>query len=258
MMAPVLADRLRAGETLMTGWCAMPEPLVAEGVARAGFDCVTLDVQHGLHDAISVMRGIGAVALAGKPSLVRIPVGDNALASRVLDMGAEAVIAPMINTAADARALVAATKYPPIGERSWGPNRALTIRAMDPQAHLDGGNRNALAFAMIETVRGVDALAEILAVDGIDGVFVGPSDLSVTFSEGKRIAPLDTSLNATIRLIADKTKAAGKIAGVFAANPERAAQLRDIGYRLIALGTDQLYLASGARAMLAAVGNRQA
>ena len=112
MAAPVLAARLRAGETLIAGWCGLPEPLVAELTARAGFDCVTLEMQHGLHDIGSVMRGIGAVALAGKPALVRIPVGDNATASRVLDMGAEAVIAPMINTAAEARAFVAAAKYP--------------------------------------------------------------------------------------------------------------------------------------------------
>ena len=94
--------------------------------ARAGFDCVTLDMQHGLHDPVSVMRSISGVALAGKPALVRMPVGDFAMASRALDMGAEGVIAPMINSVADAKAFVAATKYPPIGDRSWGPLRAQT------------------------------------------------------------------------------------------------------------------------------------
>ena len=84
-------------------------------------------MQHGLHDTQSVMRSIGGVAYAGKPALVRIAVGDFAMASRALDFGAEAVIAPMINSVADAKALVAATKYPPIGERSWGPIRAMTI-----------------------------------------------------------------------------------------------------------------------------------
>jgi 4-hydroxy-2-oxoheptanedioate aldolase len=252
MVAPVLADRLRSGETLLCGWSALPEPLVAEGVARAGFDCVTLDVQHGLHDVQSVVRGIGAIALAGKPALVRVPVGDNGLASRVLDMGAEAVIAPMINTAAEARALVAATKYPPVGERSWGPARVMAIRGTEPQGHLESGNRTSLALAMIETRRALDALDEILAVDGLDGVFVGPSDLSVTLSDGAKIAPLDRAFDEPIRRIADRTLAVGKIPGIFAASPERAVQFRSFGYGLIALGTDQLYLATGAKALLAA------
>jgi len=252
MVAPVLADRLRRGDALLAGWSALPEPLVAEAVARAGFDCVTLDVQHGLHDVQAVMRGIGAIVLAGKPALARIPVGDNALASRALDMGAEAVIAPMINTAAEARALVAATKYPPVGERSWGPARVLALRGTEPQGHLESGNRTSLAFAMIETRRALAALDEILAVDGLDGVFVGPSDLSITLSDGAKIAPLDRGLDEPIKRIADRTRATGKIAGIFAATPERATQFRALGYRLIALGTDQLYLAMGAKALIAA------
>ena len=253
MPVPVLAERLRAGETLIAGWCALPEPLVAEAVARAGFDCVNLDAQHGLHDVSSIVRGIGAIALAGKPALVRIPVGDNGLASRVLDMGAEAVIAPMINSVAEARALVAATKYPPVGERSWGPARVMALRGTQPQEHLDSGNRTSLAFAMIETDRALGSLDEILAVEGLDGVFVGPSDLSVTMSDGKKIAPLDSMLDESIRRIADFANAAGKFAGIFAASPQRAILFRSFGYRLIALGTDHVYLADGAKAMLSAL-----
>lgn len=253
MAAPVLAERLRAGETLLSGWSTLPESLVAEAVARAGFDCVTIDAQHGLHDPASVMRAIGGILHAGRPALVRLPVGDNALASRVLDMGAEAVIAPMINSAADARALIAATKFPPIGERSWGPSRVLALRGNDPQQYLESASRTSLALAMIETDRALGALDDILAVPGLDGVFVGPSDLSVSFSEGKQIAPFDPSLDDAIRRIADLANAAGKIAGAFAANADRARTFRDWGFRLIAVGTDQAYLANGAKAMLAAI-----
>lgn len=254
MPATVLSERLRAGETLICGWVTLPEPFVAELTARAGFDCVALEMQHGLVDMTAVIRGTGAIALAGKPSLVRIAVGDNAFASRALDLGAEAIIAPMINSAADARALVAATKYPPVGERSWGPTRAMALQGTaTPQAHLEAANRRTLALAMIETTRAIDALDAILAVEGIDGVFVGPSDLSVTLSEGRRISPFDQSLDAPIRAIAERTAAAGKIAGVYAANADRARLFRGFGYRLIALGSDQIYLASGAAAMIGAV-----
>ena len=254
MPAPALADHLRAGETLISAWNAWPEPLLAEAAARAGFDCVTLDMQHGLHEPASVMRGITAATLAGKPAIVRVPLGDNAFATRALDMGAAAVIAPMINTVADARAFVAAMKFPPVGARSWGPMRAMMLHGADGnQAYLDAANRNTLALAMIETAAAIDALDDILAVDGIDGVFVGPSDLSVSLSQGGRIDPRDRALDAPIRRIAERAIAAGKIPAAFAVDAELARRFRNFGFRLIGVGNDQAYFSGGARALLAAV-----
>ena len=253
MSMPALAGRLRNGETLYCGWVAMPEPLVAEAVARCGFDCVLLDMQHGLLDIGSVMTGIGAIALAGKPAVVRIALGDDATAARALDMGAAAIIAPMVNSVADARALAAATKYPPLGERSWGPTRAMTLAGIDqPLEYLGDANRTSFTFAMIETVRALDALDDILAVDGIDGVFVGPFDLSVSLSAGRQVAAVDASVDAAIEHIAERAAAAGKVAGIYAATAERARTFRDFGYRFIAMGTDQSYLTFGASELLRA------
>jgi 4-hydroxy-2-oxoheptanedioate aldolase len=251
-VVPALARRLRAGEQIVCGWVGMPEPLVAESVARAGFDAVLLEVQHGLHDTNSVMRSISAIALGGVPALVRIPVSDNAMASRVLDMGAEGIVAPMINSAADARALVAATKYPPLGERSWGPNRVLALRGTQAQQHLETENGISFIFAMIETRQALQAVEEIAAVDGIDGLFVGPNDLTLTLSDGKRLASADPAMDDTFRKIADVAKAAGKVAGIYGATPDRARHFRSLGYQFIALGADHAYLANGAKAMLAA------
>jgi 4-hydroxy-2-oxoheptanedioate aldolase len=252
LVTPALARRLRAGETLVAGWCGMPEPLVSESVARAGFDAVVLEVQHGLHDVGSVMRSVSGVNFGGVPALVRIAVGDNANASRFLDMGAEGIIAPMINTVAEARALVAATKYPPAGERSWGPNRVLAMRGTEPQQHITSDNAVSVTFAMIETRRALDALDDIAAVAGIDGLFVGPSDLSVTLSNGAQIAPYDAGLDPHLRRIAEAALSRGKFPGVYAANPERARHFRDLGFRFITLGADQTYLVNGAKAMLTA------
>jgi len=249
-----LAERLRSGETLISGWTQLPEPLVPELVARQGFDAVAMDMQHGLHDMLSVMRSIGGIAYAGKPAVVRIPVGDNAAASRVLDYGAEAVIAPMINSAADARALIAATKYPPVGDRSWGPIRAMTVLGVpDLPTQLRTANQTTMVFAMVETARALEVVDEILAVEGLDGVFMGPSDLSVTLSAGKEIAATAAWLDEPIRRLADRANAAGKVAGAFAVNPARGRFFIECGYRFIALGADQTYLAEGAKAMLAAV-----
>ena len=130
------AARLRAGETLFTAWSAIPDPLVAEFLARTGFDAVTLDMQHGCHSTESVMRGVAAITLAGKPAIVRIPVGRFEMASRALDFGATAVIAPMVNSVADASAFAAAMKFPPLGERSWGPTRVLALHGIAELAGL--------------------------------------------------------------------------------------------------------------------------
>jgi 4-hydroxy-2-oxoheptanedioate aldolase len=250
LAAPTLAARLRSGESLFTSWNIWPEPLLAEIAARSGFDCVTMDMQHGLHDGVSVMRGIGAAALGGKPAIVRVPVGDNAMVSRALDMGAEAIIAPMINTREEAKAFVAAAKYPPIGGRSWGPLRAQTIFGIDPATQLEIANASTLTFAMVETKKAIAVLDEILAVDGLDGIFVGPSDLSVTLTDGAKVAPGDPVVETPVKLIAEKTLAAGKLVGAFAWGGERAAFFRDLGYRLIALGTDQAYFTTGIQKML--------
>src|SRR5262245_39150831 len=122
-----LARRLAAGETVYTGWCALPAPIVAETIGREGFAAVTIDQQHGLWDTAATAAGIAAIRMSGAAPIVRVPLGAFAVASRALDFGAEGVIAPMINTEADARAFVSATKYPPLGERSWGPTRAMTL-----------------------------------------------------------------------------------------------------------------------------------
>jgi 4-hydroxy-2-oxoheptanedioate aldolase len=251
-MPDKLAARLRAGETLLTAWSAIPEALVAETCARAGFDAVTLDMQHGFHGVDSVLRGIGAARLGGAPAIVRIPVGDFAFASRALDMGASAVIAPMINSVDDARAFAAAMKYPPMGGRSWGPFRAMALSGVvTNQAYLESANANTLALAMVETRQEVDALEGILAVDGIDGVLVGPSDFSIAWSGGETIDPVLQDMTTAIADIAAKTLEAGKIAAIFAIDGEMAKRYQAMGFGLIALSSDGGYLTAGAKALIA-------
>lgn len=252
MPLPSLVSVLRARGTCLTAWIATPEPLIAENAARVGFDCVTLDMQHGLHDPASVMRGIGAVALGGVPAVVRIPVGDFAMASRALDMGASAIIAPMINSAADARAFAAAAKYPPIGERSWGPVRTMQLSGVsDGGAYLRSANAEVLTFAMIETRAAVDALDEILDVPGIDAVFIGPSDLSIALSDGADVDPMRPDNQRVAADILRRARQAGKLAGIFAVTAAQAKHYRALGYDLVACGTDGIYFRLGASTMLA-------
>ncbi|MGH6925645.1 MAG: HpcH/HpaI aldolase family protein [Propylenella sp.] len=247
-----LRARLEADETVYTAWSAIPDPLIAELLARAAYDAVTLDMQHGGHSTESILRGVAAVTLAGKPAIVRVPVGRNDMASRALDFGAAAVIAPMVNSREEARAFAAAMKFPPTGERSWGPTRTLTLhRQPDPQAYLRSANRDTLAIAMVETRAALAALDEILGFEGIDGVFVGPSDFSIAFSDGARVDAGNAEMLKAAEDVARRTRAEGKVACAFAMTPDAARRFRDMGFRLIAVGSDWECLARGAASLLA-------
>lgn len=248
-----LAKRLEAGETVFSAWSVIPDSLTVEAVSGLGFGAVTLDMQHGGHHEDSVLRGIAAIRLAEQRAIVRIPVGRFDMASRALDFGAQAVIAPMVNSAADARAFAEAMKYPPVGARSWGPGFAMSrARASKAQAWLGEANRNTLAFAMIETRRALEALDAILAVDGIDGVLVGPSDFSIAWSQGKTIDPTLEEMMPAIAAIGERTRSAGKHAAIYVADPALAGRYHRMGYRLFAMGPEGAYMARGATAMLEA------
>jgi 4-hydroxy-2-oxoheptanedioate aldolase len=228
---------MRAGETVFCGWCSMPYPIVAETIGRDGFVAVTLESQHGLWDMGAMLTGI---------ALVRVPVGDFVMVSRVLDYGAEGVIAPMINTAADARAFVAAAKYPPIGERSWGPHRVTTLAGIaDQSMYLREANDNIVTLAMIETMPALANLEAILATPGIDGVFVGPADLSIALTGGKSLDPVSPEVDREIDRIIAAAQKAGKTSGVFCHSPERAVALAKRGARFLAVMSDLTLLRSG-------------
>ncbi len=250
MPHPSLRPRLQAGETLITAWSTTSDPLIAEFLGRAGFDAVTMDMQHGSHTSESMMRGVAAVTLAGKPAGVRIPIGRFEMASHALDSGASLVIAPMVNSAADAKAFATAMKFPPLGERSWGPTRVLALHGMDAQTYLEICNNDTLAIAMIETRAAQAALDDILAVDGIDGVFVGPSDFSIALSGGAKVDANNAEMLKAAADVAARTTRAGKFPCTLAITPEAARRARDMGFRLIALASDLLYLTTGANAML--------
>jgi 4-hydroxy-2-oxoheptanedioate aldolase len=246
-----LAQRLAAGETVYTGWCALPAPIVVETLAREGFVAVTIDQQHGLWDTAATVAGIAAIRQGGAAPIVRVPLGAFATASRALDFGAEGVIAPLINTVADARAFVSAAKYPPLGDRSWGPTRAMNLTGIaDPTAYLREANSNIVTLAMIETREGLDNLDAIAAVPGIDVLFVGPSDLSITLSNGAVLDPHSAEVDAALDKIIAAAKKAGKIAGLYCVNAERAMACAKRGIRFLAVGSDLGMLRAGAAAQL--------
>lgn len=240
-----LARRLRAGETVHTGWATLGLPMLAEMLAREGFPAVTCDNQHGLFDVAGTLAGVAAIRAAGAAPIVRVPLADFAFVSRALDFGAEGVIAPMINTPEDARAFAAAAKFPPVGERSWGPARALTLSGLSMPDYLATANAETVTFAMIETRQALSNLEAILATPGIDGVFIGPSDLSITLSNGTSLDPFSKDVDVVCEQVAAAAKKAGKIAGAYTANAARANFHAAMGYRFLAVGSDAGFFRAG-------------
>ena len=174
------------------------------------------------------------------------------MASRLFDGGAAAVIAPMINSAADARAFAAFCKYPPAGDRSWGPGRGIALTGLSPAAYLAQANQQQLAIAMIETREALDALDDILAVPGIDGVYVGPSDLSIALSNGAHVDPFHPDVDAALTHIVARAKAHGKFAGFFTFSGASAKAMAARGFAICSIATDQMLLRQAAKAELAA------
>lgn len=250
-----LKASLGAGKPIFSHWCGLPDPAIAGILAKEpGYGCVTLDMQHGAIDYLTVVRAIPLVAAAGQPCLPRIPVGEFGTASRLLDAGASGIIAPMINTVEDARAFAGALKFPPLGERSWGPSGALALTGMEGGAYFGSANGFTVSFAMIETREALDRIDDIMAVLGIDAIFIGPSDLSIGLSRGAALDPMGSEVNAAIDHALAKAKAAGKHAGIYAGTGERAGDFARRGYDFIAVASDVGFLKAGAAAMLKAAG----
>lgn len=252
-MRPTLKNRLAAGETVYSGWISTSEPQNAVALARAGFDAVTVDMQHGVAGTETMAAMVGAIGAAGGIPIVRVPLFQGSLAGTALDSGAQGVIAPMINSAKDAEWLVEATKFPPLGERSWGPNRASILYDMPLGEMLASANDWIMTIPMIETVAAMEAMDEIMAVPGIDAVFVGPSDLSISLANGASVDPAGAETMKACERIAKAAEKHGIVAAIFALSADMARAYRDMGYRLIVPGSDLMILRSGAQALLSTV-----
>ncbi len=251
MAAFTLAQRLRAGETIFSGWCMMGSPIVAETIAREGYPCVVLDAQHGLWDVNSLIAGIGGVHHAGSAPFVRVPLNDFGMVSRALDFGAEGVIAPMINDEADARQFAAAAKYPPAGERSFGPPRATMLQGQMPATeYLPAANNGTLTFAMIETPRALSNVEAIAETAGIDALFIGPYDLATSLSNGKAQDINAPEVDVAIDRICAAAIKAGKIPGIYCRDAARALDMAKRGFRFMTIGSDFSLVREGAASAL--------
>lgn len=240
--------RLEAGGNAVNAWCSIGSSYVAEVVAGLGFDAVTIDLQHGAIDYATAFAMLQAISTTPAMPMVRVPWNDPALLMKLLDAGAHGVICPMVNTAAEARAFVGACRYPPLGARSFGPNRAVQYAGKD---YWRSADREVLLLAMIETRAGVANLDEILAVEGLDGVYVGPGDLSLAYGAEPSMTPAAPEVVAAIAQVAASASGRGLIPAIHTDGPRTARQRYAQGYRLCTLQSDVRHIVDGAAAALA-------
>jgi 4-hydroxy-2-oxoheptanedioate aldolase len=180
-----LRERMQSGHTTLGCWAAIPSPFSTELLATMGFDWITVDMQHGLADYATMVGAMQALRAHGIPGLVRVPSNDPGLVGRVLDAGAIGVVVPMVNTPAAAEAAVRACRYPPLGTRSWGPARAALGR---PEYGPELANDETICVVMLENPEAAAQADAILSVPGVDAVYIGPWDLSLTVT-GEKPSP---------------------------------------------------------------------
>ena len=248
-----LKQRLDAGKTVLSGWCGITDPRYLEAVASHDFDTIVLDMQHGFFDETSIQHAIAAVANCGKAPLVRIPLARWDTASRVMDFGALGVIAPMINNAEDARAFASATRFVPVGERSFGPRYAASLYRVEVNDYLENYDQCSLALAMIETREAYANLDEILAVDGIDGILIGPGDLSISFRQNRIPDAYGVDTFEVVEDIVARCRAAGNKTAAFCIDAATANRLNGLGVDIVSVGLDLAYISDGIKPQLDAL-----
>lgn len=234
-----LRSRLDSAEPLFGGWCTLPTSFAAELVGTSGVDYAVVDMQHGLTGYSDLVSMLQAISLAGAVPMVRIPFGDHGIAQRALDAGAMGLIFPMINTVALAEDAVRSCRYPPLGERSYGPIRARLHIDIDTE----WVNQQVLCLVQIETQEAMDNLDGILAVSGIDGVYVGPADLAL--SHGMPPGKSSQELDALLSRIVDGCRSLARIPAIHTLSGADARDKVALGYRMCSIGSDSVWLGSG-------------
>jgi 4-hydroxy-2-oxoheptanedioate aldolase len=249
MRRNILRQRAQAGEASVNGWLSIPSAYAAEVLGHQGFDSVTVDLQHGMIGFDAAISMLQAISATPAMPMARVGKNDSAMVMQLLDAGAYGIICPMISSASEARDFAAFCRYPPRGKRSFGPARGLLYGGNDYFKHADD---EVLCLAMIETTDGLRNIDRILAVEELDGVYIGPNDLALALGCPPSGEPTDPIVIDAIQAIRDATYKASKIAGIFCSSGEAAATRLEQGFGLVTPGNDVGLLSKAAKAAIGA------
>jgi 4-hydroxy-2-oxoheptanedioate aldolase len=238
----------KSGGAAVNGWLAIPNSFSAETMAHQGWDTLTVDLQHGVVDYQAAVTMLQAISTTSTVPLVRVPWLEPGILMKMLDAGAYGVICPMVNTREDAQRLVSYTHYAPRGTRSFGPIRALLYGGADYPQH---ANDTIITFAMIETRQALDNLDGILSVEGLDAVYIGPSDLSLSLGCRPLFDDVDPPAQEAIDHILARAKAHGVVAGIHNGTAEGALARVKKGFQFVTVASDARLMAAGSQQVLA-------
>ncbi|WP_192251718.1 HpcH/HpaI aldolase family protein [Mesorhizobium caraganae] len=240
------------GQCVLNGWLSIANSFSAEIMAEQGYDSIGIDLQHGIVDyqaAVSMLQGMRASSVV---PLVRVPWLDPAHIMKALDAGAYGVICPMINSRAEAEALVSYIRYPPKGVRSFGPSRAAISAGANYGQEADD---QVVCFAMIETAEAMRNLEEIVSTPGLDGVYIGPADLTIGLTGMRYPTGFDREepkMIEAIKRILDRAHAAGIRAALHCGTPTYAARAAEWGFDMVTVSNDVRLLSGAAAASVKA------
>ena len=236
------------GGAVINGWLGIPSSLSAETMAHQGWDSLTVDQQHGMVDFASAVTMLQAISTTETVPMTRVPWLDPGYIMKMLDAGAYGIICPMINNRAQAEALVGACRYAPQGYRSFGPVRALMYGGAD---YPEKANETVLSIAMIETQESLDNLDAIMSVPGLDGIYIGPSDLGLSLGGKPKPDQTDPKIMAAIEAILAAAKKHRLLAGIHCGATTYARKMIDLGFQLVTIQSDNMLMAAAAKRSVA-------
>lgn len=252
-MSDILRNRFRAGlesgKTQFGVWLGIPDATAAEIMAGAGFDWLLIDHEHGAFELRDVMSHLQVMAAYDVAPIVRPVDGNAALLKKLCDIGAQSFIVPMIDTPEQAAEVVSAVKYPPDGRRGMGTSLARAARWNSVPGYVGRANDEMLVIVQAETTTAIDNLEAIAGTPGIDGVFIGPSDLSASMGHVGNVShpEVEKTVGDALRTI----RAAGKFAGLLCLDESKIAHFEDCGANFVGVGVDTLLLGNAARGLAA-------
>ncbi|MFP6851045.1 MAG: 4-hydroxy-2-oxoheptanedioate aldolase [Pseudomonas sp.] len=249
-------QRLAQGEAQIGLWLGLADPYCAELAANAGFDWLLIDAEHAPNDLRGMLGQLQAVAPYAAEAIIRPVIGDTALIKQVLDIGAQTLLVPMVESEAQASELVRAMRYPPSGIRGVGSALARASRWNSIPDYLNLADEQMCLLVQIENLDGLANLDAIAAVKGVDGVFIGPADLSAAM--GHRGNPGHTQVQAAIEDAIARIRKAGKAAGILSADQTLARRYLELGATFVAVGVDTTVLMRGLSSLAASYKNTEA
>ena len=242
-----LFDIWAKNEASINAWLSIPNSFTAEAFGKMGWDSVTIDMQHGQNDYSTAIAMVQGLSNSNTVPMTRVPWNEPGIIMKMLDLGVQGIIAPMINTKEDCEKFVSYCYYPPIGQRSFGPMRAQVVYGSDYYQH---ANDNIVSMAMIETKQAVDNLDAILSVPNLTGIYIGPADMSSSYGLPPKFDVREDPVFSNIKMIAKKAKEKGKIAGIHNGSVKYMKEMMEYGFQFTTLLSDFRMMTSHAESLL--------